>query len=225
MKETLERQRKGNSDNPGKKDSIMRAAMRLFLSNGYADTSLRQIAEASDSSASLIIYHFGTKQAIAAEFMDRKMKTMRSVLMQLEDIRSEPELFCCTFVRLYQTVMSSPVFCRFYHDLIDEGVFRRFFFEAESGINVSDLILAKRQVKLSPDLYTFYSHYIIPGVELVSWISQGTEAPRDAKLDIPFRALMGMIYVPEEEVDAYCRRGKELVEQILNENPQFLTFE
>ena len=112
-----------------KKDTILWAAMKMFLENGYSNTSLRQIAQESGTSASLIIYHYGTKQAIAEEYMNGKMRELRHALMQKVDIRSEPELFCCTFVRLYQSVMGSPNFCRFYHDIIEEGVFRSFFFE------------------------------------------------------------------------------------------------
>lgn len=205
-----------------KKGAIMRAAVKLFLEQGYHDTSLRQIALESDSSASLIIYHFGTKQAIAVAYLEEKMHTMRTVLMQMVDIRSDPELFCCTFVLLYQTVMASDTFCRFYHNIIEEGVFQSFFFESDSGINVSDLILAKRQVSLPPSLYTFYSHYIIPGIELASWISAGDQAPCAEKLELPFRTLMGIIYVSKEEVDAYCCQAKTLVQRILTENPQFM---
>ena len=206
-----------------KKDTILWAAMKMFLENGYSNTSLRQIAQESGTSASLIIYHYGTKQAIAEEYMNGKMRELRHALMQKVDIRSEPELFCCTFVRLYQSVMASPNFCRFYHDIIEEGVFRSFFFEDDVyGINVSDLILAKRQVQLSSNMYSFYSHYIIPGIELASWISEGKKAPEGDKLDVPFRALMGIIYVPKDEVDAYCAQAKNLVDQILAERPQFL---
>ena len=141
-----------------KKEMIMKSAIRLFLQQGYRNTSLRQIAQASDSSASLSIYHFGTKQAIAVAYINEKMHILRKALMEKVDIRTNPELFCCTFVRLYQSVMASPTFCRFYHDIIEEGVFRIIFFEDDNGINVSDLILAKRQVTLPANLHTFYSH-------------------------------------------------------------------
>ncbi len=205
-----------------KKEMIMKSAIRLFLQQGYRNTSLRQIAQASDSSASLSIYHFGTKQAIAVAYINEKMHILRKALMEKVDIRTNPELFCCTFVRLYQSVMASPTFCRFYHDIIEEGVFRIIFFEDDNGINVSDLILAKRQVTLPANLHTFYSHYIIPGIEFAAWISEPDKPPCDEKLDIPFRTLMGIIYVPKEEVDVYCEQGKALVEQLIQENPHFL---
>ncbi len=209
-------------DTDNKKELILRTAIKLFMEHGYHQTSLRQIAEASDTSASLIIYYFGTKPAIATAYIEEKMQTLRQALMKEVDIRSDPELFCCTFVRLYQTVMASSTFCRYYHDIIDMGVFKNLFFSDVNGINVSDLILAKRQVSLSPSMYTFYSHYVVPGIEMVAWISAGEEAPEDEKLDMPFRTLMGLLYVDKEEVDLYCGQAKQLVQQILQNNPQFL---
>lgn len=58
-----------------KKDTILWAAMKMFLENGYSNTSLRQIAQESGTSASLIIYHYGTKQAIAEEYMTEKCES------------------------------------------------------------------------------------------------------------------------------------------------------
>lgn len=216
----IEKAKVNTSDS--KKEIIMKSAVKLFLQQGYRNTSLRQIAQVSESSASLSVYHFGTKQAIAVAYINEKMHVLRKALMEKVDIRTNPELFCCTFVRLHQSVMASPLFCRFYHELIEEGVFQTIFFENDNGINVSDLILAKRQVIFPANLHTFYSHYITPGIELAVWLSEPEKAPCDEKLDIPFRTFMGSIYVPKEEVDAYCRQGKILVEQLIQENPHFL---
>lgn len=207
---------------PNKKVAIMNAAIDLFLQQGYSATSVRQIAEKSGSSASLIIYHFGSKQAIAIAYMNKKMHELRGKLMPIVDICAEPELFCCTFVRLYQTVMACPLLCEFYHELIRTGVFSTFFFEDDGGINVSDLILVKRQVQLPPDMFNFYSHYVVPGIEMSVWLSEQNHAPKDEKFDMPFRSLMGLLYVPKEEVDTYCARGKEIVESIIRDNPQLL---
>lgn len=175
-----------------KKDTILWAAMKMFLENGYSNTSLRQIAQESRYQREPDHLSLRHQTGHCRGIYERKMRELRHALMQKVDIRSEPELFCCTFVRLYQSVMASPNFCRFYHDIIEEGVFRSFFFEDDVyGINVSDLILAKRQVQLSSNMYSFYSHYIIPGIELASWISEGEKAPEGDKLDVPFRALNG----------------------------------
>ena len=208
-----------------RRDAIMRASIHLFLEQGYSNTTVRQIAQATDTSPSLIIYHFGSKQAIAQAFLKAKMQELRSELLQLVDIRTEPELFCCTFVRLFQTIMSSPALCRFYHDMIEEGLFREFFFSSNDGINASMLILSKRNVKLPPDIANFYTHYISPSVEMALWLSADTGVPGDEKLDIPFRALMGLICVPTEEVDATCAHGREIVRRLLEEKPELASYD
>lgn len=208
-----------------RKEDITRASIQLFMEQGYGNTPLRQIASATNTSPSLIIYHFGTKHAIAQAILKEKLNEVRSCVMQAIDIRTEPELFCCTMVRLFQTVMSSESYCRFYHDMIEEGLFREFFLSSESGINASVLVLAKRNVNLSRELTNFYSHYIIPSIEMALWIAAENGVPGDETLDIPFRSLMGLLYVPREEVDAYCEKGRALVQKMLLENPSLLTIQ
>ncbi len=135
----------------------MNTAIRLFLEQGYEATSLQQIADASETSSALIIYHFGTKDGILKQFLESLMQEVRSVVRAKVDMCMNPEVFLCTFVRLWQSVMASDTYCRFYHDIINVGVFQKYFF-VDNGINVSDLILAKRKVQLSPNLYSFFCH-------------------------------------------------------------------
>ena len=208
-----------------RKEEILRTALKLFMEQGYGSTPLRQIASATNTSASLIIYHFGTKQAIAHAILKEKLQEVRGCIMSEIDIRTEPELFCCAMVRLFQTVMSSDSYRRFYHDMIEEGLFREFFFSSDEGINASVLILAKRKVQLSPELSRFYSHYIIPSVEMALWIAADKDVPQEETLDIPFRSLMGLLDVPRQEVDNYCDKSREIVQHILEKKPSLLTFE
>ncbi|MFO1220161.1 MAG: TetR/AcrR family transcriptional regulator [Burkholderiaceae bacterium] len=49
---------------------ILAAAARLFGQQGYASTTLRQIAQASGIRAGSIYYHFGSKDEIAARVLD-----------------------------------------------------------------------------------------------------------------------------------------------------------
>lgn len=205
-----------------RKDAIVQASIKLFLEQGYCNTTLRQIASATDTSPSLITYYFGTKQAIAHTFLKAKMKELRRELMQRVDIRTEPELFCCTTIRLFQTVMSSPGLYNFYHDMIEERLFHEFFFSGDDELNASILILSKRNIQLSPKKSVFYSHYIAPSIEMALWLSADDGIPDDEMLDVPFRAFMGLIYVPQEEVEAYCRKAKEIVTEILTQKPELL---
>jgi len=61
---------------------ILGAAARLFRHHGYAATTLRQIAEAAGIKAGSIYYHFGSKQEILGEVLDR------GIVAVMEQVRS-----------------------------------------------------------------------------------------------------------------------------------------
>jgi len=50
---------------------IIEAAFMLFVRKGYAGVAMREIAEASDVTKSLIHHHFGSKQALWEEVKER----------------------------------------------------------------------------------------------------------------------------------------------------------
>jgi AcrR family transcriptional regulator len=52
------------------RDQILAAAARLFRQQGYAATTLRQIADATGIKAGSIYYHFDSKDAILGEVLD-----------------------------------------------------------------------------------------------------------------------------------------------------------
>lgn len=65
-----------NSDNPAeattRRDDILEAAARLFRSQGYTATSMRQIARAAGYNTVAGLYnHFDSKEAIFAALLDR----------------------------------------------------------------------------------------------------------------------------------------------------------
>lgn len=51
------------------RDRILHAAASLFLSRGYAETSLRTIADAVDMRPASIYHHFASKDALLAEIL------------------------------------------------------------------------------------------------------------------------------------------------------------
>jgi AcrR family transcriptional regulator len=54
----------------GTHQNILRGAARLFRTQGYAATSLRDIAAALDMKAGSLYYHFASKEAIVTEILD-----------------------------------------------------------------------------------------------------------------------------------------------------------
>lgn len=46
------------------RDDVLSASIRLFAENGYAATSINDIAKAASVTKSLVLYHFGSKDAL-----------------------------------------------------------------------------------------------------------------------------------------------------------------
>jgi AcrR family transcriptional regulator len=60
----------------GGRDRITAAAAELFLHDGYAQTSLREIAAAAGIKAGSIYYHFDSKEALLIEVLERGLTVM-----------------------------------------------------------------------------------------------------------------------------------------------------
>lgn len=56
------------------RSQILQAAARLFRDQGYAATTLRQIAEAADMQAGSIYYHFASKDDLLHEILDTGLR-------------------------------------------------------------------------------------------------------------------------------------------------------
>ena len=52
-----------------RRDNILQEAARLFRTNGYAQTTVREIAEAVDMQSGSLFYHFASKEDILVEIM------------------------------------------------------------------------------------------------------------------------------------------------------------
>ena len=64
------------SDSESGRERITDAAAELFLHDGYAQTSLRDIAAAAGIKAGSIYYHFDSKEALLIEILERGLTVM-----------------------------------------------------------------------------------------------------------------------------------------------------
>ncbi|GAA1968554.1 TetR/AcrR family transcriptional regulator [Kitasatospora viridis] len=65
---------------PGSRSRILTTAADLFLSRGYADTSLSQIAEGVGLSKASVLYHFSSKDQILMELAEPLLAACEQVL-------------------------------------------------------------------------------------------------------------------------------------------------
>jgi AcrR family transcriptional regulator len=67
------------------RDRIVRAAEVLFARNGYAATSLREITESAEVNIASVNYHFGSKEKLLAEILDRVVGPLTARRIELLD--------------------------------------------------------------------------------------------------------------------------------------------
>lgn len=68
----------------------MEAAEKLFAKNGYAETSIRQIAKASHSNSAMIFYYFGSKEKLMKALVEYRMTDFSRHLDQPIESLQEP---------------------------------------------------------------------------------------------------------------------------------------
>lgn len=78
------------------RDKILDCAEACFIGQGFAATSMRQIAEAADTTNSLIVHHFGSKQALWEAVKERRM---RGFVAQQQSLLQTQKLDLSLFLR------------------------------------------------------------------------------------------------------------------------------
>jgi TetR/AcrR family transcriptional regulator len=74
----------------GRRDDIIVTAARLFAENGYASTTMTQIARACGLRQSSLYYWFGQKEAILRELLALNRITMDFIVTQIADTAESP---------------------------------------------------------------------------------------------------------------------------------------
>ena len=129
------------------KEKLLRVATRMFAENGYKSVTVRDISRASDASISMVAYHYGGKEALYRQVLERQFACYDSIDMlvahdapPLEKIRCyvawslskhrENEFFSKLYIReltspskLFGSFVK-PLLSRSYNflfDLVEEG--------------------------------------------------------------------------------------------------------
>jgi AcrR family transcriptional regulator len=68
---------------PTRRQELIAAALRYLLRHGLADLSLRPLAAATNTSARLLIYHFGSKEGLLAAVLDAMQAHLQASFAEL----------------------------------------------------------------------------------------------------------------------------------------------
>lgn len=78
------------SDDPNRRDQLLRASARLFREKGYDATSVRDIAAATGMQSGSWVYHFRTKQDILAAVMEEGLARALERIEAIARLELEP---------------------------------------------------------------------------------------------------------------------------------------
>ena len=67
-----------------KKVHLLECAERLFSENGYAETSIRDIAKLASVNSAMISYYFGSKEKLVKAILDYRTTDLDKVLLDLK---------------------------------------------------------------------------------------------------------------------------------------------
>ena len=67
-----------SGDGRDTREKLLDAAERLFAEQGFDSTSLRQITSAAGANLAAVNYHFGSKDDLIVEVLDRRIKPMNA---------------------------------------------------------------------------------------------------------------------------------------------------
>lgn len=81
----------GNGRVPDKREMILREATRLFRENGYDNTSIRELADATNLSAAGIYYFFQDKEDILYTILKQHSEELIETVERSIDREAEPE--------------------------------------------------------------------------------------------------------------------------------------
>lgn len=74
------RGRPAGTDTADIRSAILDAAEALFARQGYATTSVREIAETVDVNAAMVHYYFGSKHALLQQVLERTLEPLASAI-------------------------------------------------------------------------------------------------------------------------------------------------
>ena len=93
--------------NPATRARLRAAALRYVLAHGFADLSLRPLAAAIGTSARMLVYHFGSREALLREVLDELRKGEDARIRAWLESGRRPRTLV-EFLRWYWPRMADP---------------------------------------------------------------------------------------------------------------------
>ena len=201
-----------------RKQKILNIAGRLFLTQGYDNTTVRQIAKEAGVSLGLVTHHFSEKREMAIALLSYQFSVFKSYIHKYVSLEEDPILYSAVLVKLNWTVLSSPKFYEFYIDVLKNDIYLDVIIG--SGIETYDMINRKYNLGLDYDYMMLYGNYTSVSAERTLTLYAKDYTLKESIPDLVFKTYMFYFLSKMDLLNNYCRKSDDIVKQILKENPQ-----
>jgi len=105
------------------KEKLVQVAERLFAEKGFDGASVRDICAGAGANLGAVTYHFGGKEALFAEVLDRRIQPMLQTGMEIVQSAMEPEQKLRALLEAYamHVLHRDPALRAFFAEVIQGG--------------------------------------------------------------------------------------------------------
>lgn len=209
-----------------KKEEILQVARKLFLTQGYNKTSIRQIAASVQISVGLTSYHFKSKREMAVEIVRRIFHRLAGYTKMYVNRHESPILYSATLICLNYTVLSQPSFRQFYEDILREDILLDVIIE--TGVETY-MCIRDRFCPWISDEETerlgWYGNYVSASMERSLVLYQGIRPMVPGTIpEIILKASLGIWHFKGDAqlIEESAKKARRIVERILMEHKNII---
>ncbi|GAB1476498.1 hypothetical protein MASR2M70_13320 [Bacillota bacterium] len=205
----------------GKEKTILYHSNKLFLSQGYIEATMRQIAEAADVSLGLATYHYKTKRLIAVTVLVKYLNYLKGILAKELPPGSDPMVRSAAMIHLCNTFFMAEPRRNFFLQCLEKDIYMESI--KSLGNEAMSEIAAAHHLNVSSDLLLLFDNYIPPAVERILILEKEKGGfPNISYEDIPDIVFSITVerYVDKELIKKAAAEGSVTARSLLCQIPQ-----
>lgn len=204
----------------GTRARVFRAAHTLFAVQGYATTTIGEIAKSAGVSMGMTNHLFGSKAELAALVLNMVVSFASAPCYRFASFQESPLLSTTLATRVNTMYLLNGVYRRFYLDCLEEDVFFRHLAKTP---NVTIYLLAEEQgIEVNDDVFLLYGKYVPYSVERTLVLNKDAGlfpgVPYDDIPDYVIRSKMEH-FVERSRVDEALEQARRLAGPMLESLP------
>lgn len=142
---------------------IMETAEQLFLTQGYNNTSLRELSDKCQIALGLITYHFGSKAGLAKAILKKHFEYIEQQIDSVVSVSENALLYRATYLRFSNWYFLQPCRRELYIEFQQEGIYTSYLYE--TGLRTLHKLVRTYGSTMSDDYLLLYGNYMPADLE------------------------------------------------------------